>query len=671
LAILSTVRGQDASAIPDARSGSASRLLSSNGDFLAAMVAQINKSEYEIRWQDTVSAYQSPNRAQNLRFTYLGHGFVAENRVYDGETPPWRVKIALEAFGSDPATINKPHLVQWEVQKNTARLACEGVSVHYINDEAGMRQSFILDDRPTGGQGLSLVLLVETQGVFMQVDEAENAVCFVRDDGSAEEAMCYTGLLVWDANEQVLPSRMVQLGANRFAIMVDDSEAVYPLVVDPISKVESLTGDQSSAAFGHSVAGSGDIQAAGSGGVVIGAPYYDNGEVSEGRVFVYSSPNGTLPSSPTWTAEIDQAGANLGYSVAFGDFNGDGFYDIVAGAPWYNAAGYTDNGRVFIWAGSADGLAGGTNGTSANALWQKSGSQQSYAKFGYSVASAGNVNADDYDDVIIGAPHYDYSGTTDCGCVYVYHGSTNGPSSSSNWAKIGQHANYYFGYSVFTAGDVNGDDYADVIIGAPDAEQCGTVCGAAYVYHGSASGLSSSANQTLYGDQGACKFGSAVSTARDITNDGYDDVIIGSRNYDNGQTDEGMVFVYYGSSSGVGSSCQWSAQSNQASARFGWSVAGGDVNSDGYSDVIVGAPNYDVVSSNNGRTFLWYGSSSGLGSNGTPDNADWDSCAINEGAYYGYSVAYLERYEYHSGPGFVVGAPYDDDVGEATVWSAD
>ena len=164
-----------------------------------------------------------------------------------------------------------------------------------------------------------------------------------------------------------------------------------------------------------------------------------------------------------------------------------------------------------------------------------------------------------------------------------------------------------------TAGDVNGDGYADVIVGAPNYDNGQTDEGRAFVYYGSASGLSTTANWTAESNQASAYFGYSVATAGDVNGDGYADVIVGAPNYDNGQTDEGRAFVYHGSASGLSATANWTAESNQASAYFGYSVAtAGDVNGDGYADVIVGAPNYDNGQTDEGRAFVYHGSASGL-----------------------------------------------------------
>jgi hypothetical protein len=141
-------------------------------------------------------------------------------------------------------------------------------------------------------------------------------------------------------------------------------------------------------------------------------------------------------------------------------------------------------------------------------------------------------------------------------------------------------------------GDVNGDGYDDVIVGAVGYDDGETDEGRVFVYYGSASGLPPAPDWTAESDQAGAGFAS-VSRAGDVNGDGYGDVIIGASAYDNGQTDEGRVYVYHGSASGLSTTPDEIAESNQDQAFFGFSVGtAGDVNGDGYDDVVVGAPYY-------------------------------------------------------------------------------
>ena len=167
-------------------------------------------------------------------------------------------------------------------------------------------------------------------------------------------------------------------------------------------------------------------------------------------------------------------------------------------------------------------------------------------------------------------------------------------------------AGAYLGFSVSSAGDVNGDGYSDVIVGAGYYTNGQTNEGGAFIYHGSASGISTTASTSLEENQAGAYFGISVSSAGDVNGDGYSDVIVGARFYDNGQTKEGVAFIYHGSSSGISTTANTTLEENQPSAYLGRSVSGaGDVNGDGYSDVIVGAYAYG----NGGGAFIYRGSS--------------------------------------------------------------
>jgi hypothetical protein len=263
----------------------------------------------------------------------------------------------------------------------------------------------------------------------------------------------------------------------------------------------TASSDQTLAGFGTHVGSAGDVNCDGIGDVYVGAPDYDHGESNEGMVFIWygSDPGGLgangTPSNADWTAESDQAnGAFSGrWSSApprggvgsAGDVNGDSCDDFLAGSNMYdNPDG--DEGAVFLWYGSASGL--GDNGTPANADWSAEGNQVS-AWLASGAGTAGDVNGDGYDDVLVGACFYDQTPPDNQGLALVWLGSSsglgaNGTPDNADWSVASGQTNAYLGYSLATAGDVNGDGYADVIAGAyaydnPEANE-----GRAFVYHG-------------------------------------------------------------------------------------------------------------------------------------------------------------------------------------------
>jgi hypothetical protein len=301
--------------------------------------------------------------------------------------------------------------------------------------------------------------------------------------------------------------------------------------------------------------------------------------------------------------ESDQDSAYFGYSVAgAGDVNGDGFSDVIIGAYGYDGEAI-DGGAAFIFLGSPSGL-----GTSP--AWTAE-SDQASSNFGISVACAGDVNGDGFSDVIVGAYLYDSPEISE-GRAFAYYGSPTGPAEEPSWVSEGDQIGALYGHSVSTAGDVNGDGYSDVLVGATSYDNGEDNEGGAFVYHGSPNGLSSQPDWTAETNQVFAHMGFRVSTAGDVNGDGFSDVILGAPEYDDGEVDEGRAYVFGGSSGGLSSSPMWTVESNQSGGWMGFPVASaGDVNGDGFSDVVVGAINYDHGQSDEGRVHLYYGSPTG------------------------------------------------------------
>jgi len=321
-----------------------------------------------------------------------------------------------------------------------------------------------------------------------------------------------------------------------------------------------------------------------------------------------------------WSYENhDKQGSELGAAVSSaGDVNADGWADVLVGAP--KAAGAVDNeGLVYFFLSSAADPAEDPTVVLSAGLAEAQGS-----RFGDAVASAGDIDADGYDDVIVGAPLFKQKDVQkpDAGAVFSFHGSnrTEGLTSHPDWGFYGDRRDAYLGAAVAGAGDVNGDGYADVVVGAPGYDNRGAVL----VFLGSSSGLVTE-TITVITSTVASQFGAAVSGAGDVNGDGYDDIIVGAPTFerDPDHTDEGAAFIFLGSRSGIDTTADWQVWGDQPGARLGASVTGlGNANQDGYDDIAIGAPGYDADESDetknsNGCVAVFYGTATGVG--GVPD----------------------------------------------------
>ncbi|MEW5701811.1 MAG: FG-GAP-like repeat-containing protein [Candidatus Zixiibacteriota bacterium] len=333
-------------------------------------------------------------------------------------------------------------------------------------------------------------------------------------------------------------------------------------------------------AFGYAVDGAGDLNGDGYADVVVGAfgnDYWGNGA---GRAYVYSGADGRL----VYMFSGGLPGDALGSAVAgVGDVNGDGVPDVIVGADREMASGWA-NGLAYVYSGQ-DGTV----------LYEFTAGEFR-DEFGWSVSQAADINRDGYCDVVVGAPgggwtppYHDGQGR-----AYVYSGQDGALLHSLS----GESTSDLFGFSVAGGADVNGDGYPDVIVGAIWNDSKAWNSGSAYVY----SGKTWEVIHKWSGEQEDDRLGQWVDGVGDMDGDGFADVIIGAIRAHVAGEDKGAAYVYSGRT-GV---MLFRLVGERSGDWFGRTACGlGDINSDGLPDFGIVAPASDAGYTDFGRAYVY------------------------------------------------------------------
>jgi hypothetical protein len=587
-------------------------------------VGQLRQRTYDIKKNETDQGWYATNIAQRLLFNYhpggfavTPHNFVALQSKSEMPNamakPQWLLQMEVIGLSKGGSVQKNGQLLASSIKDNMALMDYHDLRITYTNDEKGMRQDFTIKQKPVGHQRLRAHLRFATD---LQMAVSPEGIVF--SQSTAEVVMRYNALKVWDANGTALAASFVQVDEQVVAIEVNDEGASYPITIDPLSSSANTVLDdanQASAFFGYSVASAGDVNGDGYSDVIIGAYFYDIAVLNDNRgaAFVYHGSATGLSTTPaSFLDDVTQNNASFAQTVSTaGDVNGDGYGDVIVGAPQFTDGSSANEGRAYLYYGSAAGL-----GSSPGMVLD--GANAASNLFGYSVACAGDVNNDGYSDLIISAFLRTNNFASE-GAMFIYHGSAAGISNTPAAVRDdGDQTFSGYGTSVSSAGDVNGDGYSDVVVGSwsyddgPNGNE-----GRAWVYYGGATGIAATPSVVLNPLNVAdAYFGNSVSCAGDVNGDGYSDVIVGAYGMTNGSNaGEGLAYLFYGSAAGLSTTPATVLDDcGQAGAQFGRGVAcAGDINGDGYSDVVVSAPSYDEGGFNNeGQTFVYYGSAAGL-----------------------------------------------------------
>jgi hypothetical protein len=203
--------------------------------------------------------------------------------------------------------------------------------------------------------------------------------------------------------------------------------------------------------------------------------------------------------------------------------------------------------------------------------------------------SAGDVDGDGFGDLVVGNPREVVGGLMGAGCVRLFRGSAAGIESAPSSSFCGAETGGLVGIAVAGVGDVNGDGYADVAVGAPGASPAGmSGAGAVLLFYGSRTNWSAMPSRTLIGASGGTLAGSSIGPSIDVNADRLSDLVIGNMN--NGGIEGGNATIWHGAIAGVGATPTLTITSPSTGDLLGGSTSTGDFNGDGYGDIAIGSP---------------------------------------------------------------------------------
>ena len=512
--------------------------------------------EYDFFAGEQPQHFYTVNQKNQLGFRVDPNGYAVYNLQSKKEEKVWSADFSINSIGRENIASLYNSNISIDNTPGSLTFHYTGAAVQYVNDATGLRQNFIITTKPKGTGKLQTTIKVESALVGANLDN--NKIAFHTAGNNKDIKLFYDELKVWDAAGSILPATMsLNAATNIITISVDDQDAVYPVTIDPLNRVPEWTTSadgvlpalltnmqlQVQTLYGFTVAGLGDINNDGYDDVAVSAPgmadvISGTGQLSAvGAVFIYlGSPVG-LSTTPAKILQPTTAvdGALFGYSIDAGDITGDGINDIVISAPMDR---YT---------------------TSASALLGQVNVE----------VTAGKVYMYRSEDLFSAPNPTPFLQIRLQGTGFFSTGILNILGSNVGVTPL-------FGFSVAVTKDLNKDNKADIIIGAPTylgVELLAVQSGAAFVYYSNDLATTSpqqleTPDPTLLGlislpiaNTSGLLFGYSVDGAGDFDNDGKPDVVVGAPagvdlstlgGIFTGQFLGGSAYVFVAKSSGIG-----------------------------------------------------------------------------------------------------------------------
>src|SRR3989339_827356 len=439
-------------------------------------------------------------------------------------------------------------------------------------------------------------------------------------------------------------------------------ENKYPIALDPTLEFTApgipeasdvITGEKTSNAFGSSLS-VGDLNNDGKNDLVVGAGSHNS---YRGRVYIFYQDGGLGDKANMADVIIDGENSSdrFGSHLAIGDLNANGKNDLIVDAYYYNSS----QGRVYIFYN--DGIY-----TNLAASADEIITGEASSNFGIEF-TVGDLNVDGKDDLVIGA--YGYDASDDEGRVYIFYNDGTGvyvdTAATADEIITGENLSF-FGYSLAT-GDLDADGDTDLVVGG---YKYGIFDGRVYIFYNNGTGVyvdtAATADEIITGEDSADRFGFFL-TVDDLNMDGKDDLIAGAYLYDI-TSNEGRVYVYYndGYYTATSTLADVIITGEGTDSSFGFSFSTGDLNSDGKTDLVVGAQGYN---SSQGRVYIFYSQNGQVNLNKSivgESTSDYFGNAMTSGDFDadGDIDLAVGAYEYNTGQGRVYIFYNDYDYGD-------